>query len=188
VQFSLFGAAAAPPLLTDLDGVLLAGGQWVRHGTVARLSIVVPDRWRAEALAVAFAQREVGDPAPVAPADLGLVVRSGFLPELVPHAIRWTRGAKQTSPPGLVLTPGGLRLWAIAAGRSDQAGYVLGTASANDVTHVVAGAQLARLGLAGVSLAVRSRPGWRITSARRLRRLAELLGEPPAGAGVDWPR
>ena len=188
MQFSLFGAAAAPPLLTDLDGVLLAGGQWVRHGTVARLSIVVPDRWRAEALAVAFAQRGIGDPAPVAPAEPGQVVRSAFLPELVPHAIRWTRGAKQASPPGLVLTPGALRLWAIAAGRSDQAGFVLGTASANDVTHVVAGAQLARLGLAGVSLAARGRPGWRVTSVKRLRRLAELVGEPPTGAGADWPQ
>ena len=80
---------------------------------------------------------------------------------------------------------GGLRLWAIAGGRMDQAGYVLVTA--DDPVHHAAGAQLARLGLAAVSLSSRGGPGWRITSARRLRRLAELLGEPPDGAGPDWP-
>ena len=31
-QFSLFGAAAATPVLEDLGGVLLAGGHWVRTG------------------------------------------------------------------------------------------------------------------------------------------------------------
>ena len=41
MQFSLFGAAAAQPTLDDLDGVLLAGGHWVRSGDGARLSIVV---------------------------------------------------------------------------------------------------------------------------------------------------
>ncbi|MBE7190261.1 MAG: hypothetical protein INR67_18375, partial [Jatrophihabitans endophyticus] len=55
----------------------------------------------------------------------------------------------------------------------------------------VAGAALARLGVAAVSLA-RSRsgrggPGWRVTSGRRLRRLVELVGPPPPGAGDDWP-
>ena len=46
-QFSLFGAAVAEPCVDDLDGVLLAGGHWVRSGTGARLSVVVADRWRA---------------------------------------------------------------------------------------------------------------------------------------------
>ena len=61
MQFSLFGAEAADPGLSDLDGVLLAGGHWVRSGPSARLSIVVADRWRAQALTTTFAERGVAD-------------------------------------------------------------------------------------------------------------------------------
>ena len=42
--------------------------------------------------------------------------------------------------------------------------------------HLAGGAQLARLGLAAVSIGVRGGPGWRVTSVKRIRRLAELLG------------
>jgi hypothetical protein len=38
-----------------------------------------------------------------------------------------------------------------------------------------------------VSLGVRGGPGWRITSAKRLRRLVELLGPAPAGGAQHWP-
>jgi hypothetical protein len=69
----------------------------------------------------------------------------------------------------------------------DDAGYVLGTSAGDDVMHLAAGAQLARLGLAAASLKQRPGPGWRITSVRRLRRLAEVVGEPVDGAGRDWP-
>ena len=33
MQFSLFGAAAIEPSRADLDGLVLAGGQWVRSGS-----------------------------------------------------------------------------------------------------------------------------------------------------------
>ena len=188
MQFSLFGAAAAPPMLDDLDGVLLAGGHWARLGGTARLSIVVADRWRAEALAQAFAERAVAElTSALVDAEGGVAVRTAFSGALAAHALRWTRGANEEPPGGFVLSPGGLRLWAIAAGHADDAGYVLATASADDRVHLAAGAQLARLGLAAVSLAKRTGPGWRVTSAKRLRRLAELLGEPPQGAAGDWP-
>jgi hypothetical protein len=193
MQFSLFGAAVAEPGLIDLDGVLLAGGHWVRSGPQARLSIVVADPWRASALTGAFADRRVADQQGVRDAEFGYAVRTEFTTELAVHAARWTRGANEGPPPGFSLSPGGLRLWAIASGRMDQAGYVLATADADETVrrpeaiHQAAGAQLARLGLAAVSLSLRGGPGWRITSARRLRRLAELLGEPPDGVGVDWP-
>jgi hypothetical protein len=189
-QFSLFGAEVSPPTLDDLDGVLLAGGHWVRAGDgSARLSVVVDDRWRAEALAAAYADRAV-------PADQGdgivdengmLAARTCFHDDLVYWAQRWTRGAREDAPPGLRLTAGGLRLWAITTGRRDEAGYLLGTAEADGSIHRAAGAQLAALGVAGVSIGVRGGPGWRVTSARRLRRLTELVGAAPRGAGVDWP-
>lgn len=209
-QFSLFGAAVAEPSLDDLDGILLAGGHWVRSGTRARLSVVVADRWRADSLAAEFALRGVGNDTgedcdeptggAVSPAESGFAARTAFCAELLPHADRWTRGANRVPPAGLVLAPGGLRLWALAAGRPDDVGYLLATSPAgharvgaatptapDDPVHLAGGAQLARLGLAAVSLSQRGGPGWRVTSAKRIRRLAELLGAAPDGAGAAWP-
>jgi hypothetical protein len=188
VQFSLFGAEAAEPVLDDLDGVLLGGGHWARLGGTARLSIIVADRWRAVALVGEFTARDVAaQTGAVEPAHQGFVARTAFSAALSPQAARWTRGANQGAPPGLVLTAGALRLWVIAAGWADGGGYLISTAASGDSVHLIAGAQLARLGLAAVSLANRPGPGWRITSVKRLRRLAELLGEAPEGAGADWP-
>jgi hypothetical protein len=187
MQYSLFGAAVAAPTLDDLDGLLLAGGHWVRNGDSARLSVVVADPWRATALTAAFAERGVADQQGPRDAEFGYAVRTDFSPKLVPHAQRWTRGANEGPPAGFVLSPGGLRLWAIGAGRMDVAGYVLSTSEPDEPIHLAGGAQLARLGLAAVSLSVRGGPGWRVTSTKRLRRLAELLGDPPDGADADWP-
>jgi hypothetical protein len=120
-------------------------------------------------------------------------VRTRFDDVLREHATRWTRGARQGLPAGFELAAGGLRLWTMAAGRSDDPGYLLCTAAtaahSDNPLHGAAGAQLARLGVAGASLTRHSagqRPGWRVTSARRLRRLVELVGPPPAD-GADWP-
>jgi hypothetical protein len=185
-QFSLFGAEAAAPTLGDLDGVLLAGGHWARSRAGARLSVVVADRWRGDALAAAFAEREVGGADAIVAAESGFGVRTAFSKQLLDAAGRWTRGANEGLPRGFRLGAGGLRLWAIAAGRRDDAGYLLATAAPNDPIHQAAGAQLSRLGVAAVSLA-RGGPGWRVTSAKRLRRLTELLGPAPAGGELDWP-
>lgn len=186
-QFSLFGAAAANPALDDLDGVLLAGGRWVRSGSTARLSVVVAERWRADALVEAFAALGVAGADAVVEAEGGLGVRTGFVAELAASAVRWTHGANEGPPADFVLSPGGLRLWAVAAGRGDDLGYLLATAAPDDPVHMVGGAQLSRLGVAAVSIGPRGGPGWRVTSAKRLRRLVELLGDAPAGAAGDWP-
>jgi hypothetical protein len=186
-QFSLFGAAAAAPGLDDLDGLLLAGGHWVRSAAGARLSIVVDEPWRAAALRDAFAVLGLAGDDTLIETEGGLGVRTVFSPDLVPAALRWTHGANEAPPAGFGLTAGGLRLWAVAAGRGDDIGYLLATAESDDIVHMSGGAQLSRLGVAAVSIGVRGGPGWRITSAKRLRRLAELLGEAPPGAGSDWP-
>ncbi len=186
-QYSLFGAAAAAPALSDLDGLLLGGGQWVRSAAGARLSVVVADRWRADALAATFADLGVaGTDAVVDSAATQLAVRTAFTPDLVAHAARWTRGANQGLPTRFTLGAGGLRLWAVAAGRRDEAGYLLATERPDDPIHSAAGAQLAALGVAAVSLTQRPGPGWRVTSVRRLRRLVELVGEAPPGGHDDW--
>jgi hypothetical protein len=187
-QYSLFGAAAAAPVLADLDGVLLAGGHVAVSASAARLSVVVADLWRADALQQEFALRGVADDSPPAATAAGAwAARTARAPELAAVAARWIRGAAQAPPPGLQLTPGALRLWALAAGRRDESGFVFGTAAPEQPGHLVAGAQLSRLGLAAMSVPGRGGPGWRVTSVRRLRRLAELLGEPPPGCGPHWP-
>ncbi|MCW2497102.1 hypothetical protein [Jatrophihabitans sp.] len=187
-QFSLFGAAAAEPCLDDLDGVLLAGGWWVHVDGVARLSVVVTQRWRAEALAAEFALRGVGaaEGDAIVPAEAGFGVRTGFHAALNPQAARWSRGANAGPPVDFTLTAGGLRLWAITAGSRDDVGYLLGTALPDDSVHMAGGAQLSRLGLAAVSLSGRGGPGWRVTSAKRIRRLGELLGVAPEGGEQVW--
>jgi hypothetical protein len=154
----------------------------------ARLSVVVADRWRADALAEAFEARGLAVEDAVVDAEGGFAARTAFAAELVEQAARWTRGANQEVPAGFALTAGGLRLWAIASGRRDDSGYLLGTAEPDDALHLAGGAQLSRLGVAAVSIAHRGGgPGWRVTSLKRLRRLAELVGEPPAGGTHDWP-
>lgn len=186
-QFSLFGAAVAEPSLDDVEGVLLGGGHWVRSDAGARLSVVVAHRWRADALAVAFAARGLGCADAVVAAETGFAARTAFHRDLIDAATRWTRGANEAAPPGFALTPGGLRLWTIAAGHPDDVGYLLATADPDDPVHFVGGAQLSRLGVAAVSISSRGGSGWRVTSVKRTRRLVELLGEPPAGAEGAWP-
>ena len=188
VQFSLFGAEAADPLVEDLDGVLLAGGDWVRTdaGSAARLSVLVAEQWRARALQSEFADRGLASDTAEAPGGL-IAVRTEITPRLGPHAQRWTRGAYLRPPADLALSASGLRLWAIAAGRAEEGGYLLRMADLDGALHRVAGAQLARLGVTAVEVGSRSGAGWRVTSVKRLRRLAELIGAPPDGSGRDWP-
>jgi hypothetical protein len=186
-QFSLFGAAVAEPSLADLNGVLLAGGHLARLPDGVRLSVIVAERWRADALADEFALRDLADFGPVVPAEGGWSVRTRVAAELRRLADRWTRGARQEPPADLELTAGGLRLWVVATGRAEATGYLLATDQPDDATHRAAGAQLSRLGIAAVSVTQRSGPGWRVTSHRRIRRLVELVGAAPEGAARDWP-
>jgi hypothetical protein len=188
VQFSLFGAEAADPVVEDLDGVLLAGGDWVRTngGTAARLSVLVAEDWRAEALRSEFFDRGLDSDTADAPGEL-IAVRTEITTRLGPHALRWTKGAALRPPVDLALSASGLRLWAIAAGRAEEAGFLLRIADPDGVLHRAAGAQLARLGVTAVEVGGRVGTGWRVASVKRLRRLAELIGAPPAGCGRDWP-
>lgn len=192
MQFSLFGAESVAPTLDDLAGVLLGGGHWVSRvdgasgaGRPARLSVLVDDPWRQDTLIVEFTVRGLTGEA--VEENGRRVARTAFEPVLGEMAGRWIKGASIAPPADLALSAGGLRLWAICAGRQDEAGYLLGTASHDDPAHRVAGAQLAHLGLAGVSLGERGGPGWRITGTKRRHRLAELVGAPPPGSDSAWP-
>jgi hypothetical protein len=188
MQYSLFGAEAADPLVADLDGLLLAGGDWVRTAkdSAARLSVLVAQDWRAAALQGEFLARSLASDTAEAPGGL-IAVRTEFSEQLGSHAGRWTRGASLRPPADLALSASGLRLWAIATGRADEAGFLLAMADPDGALHRAAGGQLARLGVAAVDVGSRAGPGWRVTSVKRLRRLSELIGAPPAGCGPDWP-
>jgi hypothetical protein len=190
MQFSLFGAEVAEPTRADLDGLVLAGGWWVRSTAAgaeqARLSVLVDDEWRVGALQDELLRRDL--PGEAAPAENGLrAVRTDFRADLIDAALRWAKGARFAPPADLQLEPGGLRLWTIASGHRDDSGYLLGTADIESPIHRAAGGQLAALGLPAVGVGERGRPGWRITGQKRLRRFAELLGEPPPGAVAHWP-
>ena len=167
MQLSLFGAEAAEPRLEDLDGLLLAGGDWVRteRGAAARLSVLVDQDWRAAALRAELGDRGMSSDTAPAPGEL-MAVRTEITERLSPHAGRWTKGASLRPPVDLTL---------------------MAMADPDDALRRAAGAQLAKLGVAAVDVGSRIGPGWRVTSVKRLRRLAELIGSPPAGCGRDWP-
>lgn len=210
-QLSFFAADVAAPTLADLGGLLAAHGQISIGRDGSRLSIVVLDQWRSTALADEFARRgltctigaadelqttDIGNAAEVAdrPADQpmrGYLVRSARTHLLDPLAAAWTRGSAKAVP-AFPVPPGGfLRCWALAAGRADDAGYLLGIDEHASQMYPRLAAGLAAAGLTGAVIGSRGGgPGVRVVGRRRLARLGELLGEPPAGAtgpsNPDW--
>jgi hypothetical protein len=189
-QLSFFSAESVPPAVTDLTGVLAAGGQVVLLDGGARLSVVVDRLWRAEALA------EMID-------DAGLVseitrteehsplVRTAVDARLRPIAADWTRGAVKTAPPLWLPGPRELRAWTLAAGGPEADHYLLGLDPHAPDTHSPLASALMRVGIAPTLIGTRSaRPALRISGRRRLSRLVENVGEPPdaAEALVCWPR
>ena len=189
-QLSLFSADLTPPQLSDLGGLLAAHGQIVTGLGGVRLSILLADSWRAEALlrecrvrdvraeVIAGADRVVGAD-PIA----ATVFRSQFSELLAGLAREWTRGAVKAVPAGLTLTPGLLRCWTIAAGRPADIGFLLGLDPHAPDTYEPLAAVCAAAGLAGSLLGVRGGgPAVRIVGYRRCARLAEMIGTPPPEA------
>ena len=77
-QLSLFGVEAHRPEPADLAGLLAGGGQIVRMGGTARVSVTVDDPWRAAVLVRECARRDlpatvVSTLAPVRIAELQVV-------------------------------------------------------------------------------------------------------------------
>ncbi len=262
-QLSLFSADLTPPQLSDLGGLLAAHGQIAAGPDGFRLSIMLADRWRAEALlrecrvrdvtaeVVAGADERAPDgeswagqtpapgktapgqtptgqtltgqaptgqpptdqaptvdidiPSPAAasgaePSPLDrptdhfpdpratggrttIVFRSERTSLLAALAAEWTRGAIKAVPAGLVLTPGLLRCWTIAAGQPAAIGFLLGLDPHAPDTYEPLAAVCAAAGLAGSLLGIRGGgPAVRIVGYRRCARLAEMIGTPPPEA------
>jgi hypothetical protein len=186
-QLSLFSAGARPARTGDLAGLLCGPGQIVRFGSgdTARLSVVLADPVRAPAVIAVCAA--VGIVAERVVTESGATaVRTAFRRDLADLARMWARGAVKTVPAGMLLDGAVLRVWMLAAGRWDGRGAELLLDPHAPDTHLPLVAAATR---AGVSPARTVRPpALRITGARRLRRLVELVGPPPGGvAPEEWP-
>jgi hypothetical protein len=201
-QLSFFSADLTPPRVEDLGGLLAAHGQISRGPSGVRLSILLDDEWRARALAREFRVRDLE--AEVVPAsealsagliepgsardgqiDGGVLLRSHRTADLDELAAGWTRGAVKSVPPGLAAAAGLLRCWTLAAGRHDDAGFLLGLDRHAPDMHEPLASACARAGLAGSLIGARAGgPALRIVGHRRHARLVELLGTPPPEAPV----
>ncbi|HVL83133.1 MAG TPA: hypothetical protein VM367_02390 [Pseudonocardia sp.] len=194
-QLSLFSADARAALPTDLDGLLCGPAQIVRFGAgeTARLSVVLAEPGRAPALLATCGAVGV-EMETAATEDGRTVVRTAFRRDLVGLARRWTHGAVKAVPAGFQLDGPVLRMWALAAGRTDpRGGYLLELDPRAPATHLPLVAAATRAGVAPARVGGGGRPGrapaLRIGGTRRVRRLVELVGPPPAGvAPADWPR
>ncbi|MCV7385925.1 hypothetical protein [Mycolicibacter longobardus] len=189
-QLSFFSAESVPPSVTDLTGVLAGPGQIVMVGAGARLSVVVDAQWRAVALA------ELIDEAGLLPEitrteENTPLVRTAVDERLRVLAQAWTRGAVKTVPPGWLPGPRELRAWTLAAGVAEGDRYLLGLDPHAPDTFAPLASALMRVGIAPTLIGTRGgHPALRITGRRRLSRLVENVGEPPADPDAlsQWPR
>lgn len=188
-QLALFDDEAADVEIADLEGLLVAGAALVQRGAEARLSIVLSEQWRASTIVESFDRR--GLPGERVQTFNGqFAVRTPFHRSLMPLVSRWSRGSSKLPPPEWQLTPARVRLWALAGGRTDSTGYLLGLGRTDDpACWSAAGKALAAAGLAGVMLGPRAGgPAYRIVGLRRTRRLGELIGaRPPQAPPEAWP-
>ncbi|GAA1012437.1 hypothetical protein GCM10009551_098350 [Nocardiopsis tropica] len=188
-QLSLFSAEQTAPSPRDLAGVLAAPGQIVQLGGSARISVVVSAPWRADALAAMIA--EAGLRGETGTSDEGSpLVRTLASPELQPLALEWTRGAAKVAPPTWVPEPRALRAWALAAGETAGAHYLLHLDPHTPETAPVLATALMRAGIAPTLVGTRgNRPALRVSGHRRLLRLRESIGDPPPvpEASAEWP-
>ncbi len=193
-QLSFFSAESVPPAVADLTGMLAAPGQVVLVGSGsqvgARLSVVVDQLWRAQALAEMIV--EAGLEPEISRTDENTpLVRTAVDARLVGIATEWTRGAVKTVPPQWLPGPRQLRAWTLAAGTPEADRYLLGLDPHAPDTHSPLASAMMRVGIAPTLIGTRgSRPALRISGRRRLSRLVENVGEPPADvdAFAQWPR
>jgi hypothetical protein len=189
-QLSFFSAESVPPAVADLTGLLATTGQVVVVGGGARLSVVVDDFWRAEALAEMIS--ETGLEAEITRTDENNpLVRTAVDTRLSGIAAAWTRGAVKTVPPQWLPGARELRAWTLAAGTPEADRYLLGLDPHAPDTHSPLASALMRVGIAPTLIGTRgARPALRISGRRRLSRLVENVGEPPnqIEALSAWPR
>jgi hypothetical protein len=189
-QLSFFGLEARPPAAGDLEGLLVGAGQVVRLGGTARVSVVVEDAWRVRVLLAEFQQRGLAATWEPATVEGHFGVRTAFSSALAPISAAWLKGASKRAPVDLALDGRRLRLWLAAAGSPDgPAAYTMRLDPHDEPSWGVVGSALVNIGLAAALLGPRAGgPAFRIVGRRRLSRLAEMVGDPPAEAPDNaWP-
>jgi len=181
-QLSFFSAGARPAAVDDLEGLLCGPGQVVRQHDTARVSVIVREEWRVEALQNALAALGLDGGSAEAHEEGGTVVRTPFDPRLVTLAERWSGAGAKRAPADLTLDGPRLRWWAVAAGHDDPQGYVLRLGLQDEAVWPAVGAALVRAGLPAAQIGPRADgPAYRINGRRRLDRLRELVGDRPPG-------
>ncbi len=201
-QLSLLAAGLAPPRVEDLEGLLCGTGHVVRgpgsEPDAARISVLVDEPWRVQALEARLDELGLLDPSQPSPTPSrpdAVSVRTRFDARLLPIARRWTRGATPVAPVPVSLDGPALWWWAVAAGTVEQGGaaktgaYRLRMAPSAPERWAAVGAALAEAGVPGIFLGPRADgPAYRLVGVRRLARLVDLVGEAPAGAPSGaWP-
>jgi hypothetical protein len=186
-QLSFFTADFRPPQVADLGGLLAAHGPITVSPGGARLSILVAEPARAVALVGESEVRQISaEVVDVDGSDPQLLMRTERTPALLELSNDWTRGAVKGVPDLLGVTAGFLRIWAIAAGRMDDSGYLLGLDPHTPETTEALIAACARAGIAGSYIGVRGGgPGIRIVGHRRLARLIDTIGTLPSDLPAD---
>lgn len=186
-QPSLFPTELAAPTVGHLGGVLAAHGHVAAGVGGARLSILLSERWRADALVAECERRGVG--AEAVPKDALVLLRTERTPMLTGLAAAWTRGAVKAVPGGLAAEPGFLRIWALAAGRPSAGGFAFGLDPHAPDTHHDLAQVCARAGLGGAVVRIASdTTAVRVSGQKRLARLVVMVGDPPRGAPMAvWP-
>lgn len=186
---SLFSAETDDAAIDDLAGLLAAQGQSVHTQVGARVSAVVADLWRAQAICRGI--RDTGLDAEVGESEEGSpLARSEANPRLTALHRRWSSGAVKAVPEGWTPSPRALRLWVLAAGRPEGIHYVLGLDPHAPDTHAPLATSLMRIGIAPTLVGVNGRqPALRVTGRKRRTRLLETVGAPPLdpGAQAAWP-
>ena len=185
-QLAIFGADTTDASPADLAGLLAGPGRLGRMGGTARVSVRVDAAWRVHVLVAELVIRGLAASwTPVVEPDgVSFEVRTAYSSRLNGLARAWPPAAG-----ALYLSGPRLRLWVAAAGRAQPGGYGLGLdPERTDVgkDHEVIDAALVRAGLAGTV----SDGGlcYVISGRRRLRRLAELVGDRPEAAPDGlWP-
>jgi hypothetical protein len=186
---AFFSAESMQPGVADLAGLLCGPGQVVSFANAAaRISVVLHESWRRDALAKAFAERGVEPELGVSDEGHPLV-RTAFRSDMIGLAVAWTRGAVKAVPTGLALDGASLRLWVLACGHWVDSGYLLALDPRAPDTHEPLLHAATRIGLQCSLLGTRGGgPGLRLTGRRRLGRLVELVGGPPTAEAVPyWP-
>jgi hypothetical protein len=197
-QLSFFSAGSQSPRVEDLTGLLCGPAQIARRGSAARISVVLVEEWRVEALWAELALRGVDGEVVTADesdgwsgsAGAARSVRTPFASALSELATAWGgSGGGKRPPTRLVLDGQALRLWYIAAGRRFEGGFSLGLGEHDEACWDAVGAALSQAGLPSAFVGPRGAgPAYRLTSAKRMLRLSEMVGDAPAGvpAGL-WP-